>query len=256
MSQATVPRTLALNDDQIATFDTEDVTPSMWSAVLDHLRSDFPEGRFRFVDLGGGNGLFADRILEAFPESSGVVYDRARLLLDRNRVNRRKRIVEGSIEDSGRVLTGERFEVVFFNWVLHHLVTGTWRGTESAQARALADASGLLSPGGRVSVIENFYEGIVFSDLPGRLIFAATSSKLLAPVTRRLGANTAGVGVAFRSRADWRRVLARVGLHSESPFEDFIWRTSFAKRALLHIAQVRAGHLWCRPDSEYRSART
>jgi hypothetical protein len=78
------------------------------------------------------------------------------------------------------------------------------------------------------------------------LIFGLTKSRALAPFTRRLGANTAGVGVCFLSERRWRALLAQAGL---TVVEFEYWSGSLAvawpKAQLLHIGDAGAGHFWC-----------
>lgn len=239
--------TLQLAEDQLAAFDREFVTDVIWEAFAGQVRRDFPDGRFNFIDLGGGNGVFADRVLRNFPEATGTVLDNAPSLLEKNQPNPRKSVVLGGIEQIGALLPGQRFDVVCFNWVLHHLVGPSHAQSTAHQEKALQDAARLLSPRGRLSVIENFYDGWGVDALPGRIIFELTASRALAGLMRSMGANTAGVGVCFRSRRDWERVLTRAGLAVREAQVDYIWRTSLPKKLALHIGSVRCGHFWTLP---------
>ncbi len=56
------------------------------------------------------------------------------------------------------------------------------------------------------------YDGAVFDALPSHLIYELTASKALAGITWRMGANTAGVGVCFRSKRGWEKVIDQAGL--------------------------------------------
>jgi SAM-dependent methyltransferase len=245
MSDSAATRQLA--EDQLAAFDREFVTDVIWEAFASEVRKDFPDGIFSFIDLGGGNGVFADRVLRNFPKSTGTVLDNAPSLLEKNVPHERKTVVLGGIEQIESLLPGRRFDVVCFNWVLHHLVGSTHEASTKHQCKALQDAAGLLSPNGRISVIENFYDGWLFDALPGRVIFELTASKALAGLIRSMGANTAGVGVCFRSRNDWHKTMSASGLSVRNTQVDYIWRTSLPKKALLHIGTVRCGHVWSSP---------
>ena len=64
-----------LDDEQLQGFDTEYVTDQRWVPVKRCIDRDFPGGYFTFLDIGGGNGLFTDRILANYPKSTGVVLD-------------------------------------------------------------------------------------------------------------------------------------------------------------------------------------
>jgi 16S rRNA G1207 methylase RsmC len=60
---------------------------------------DFPDGHFNFIDIGGGDGLFADKVLARFPNSHGTVLDNSQLLLKKNIPSSRKNIIFNSAEN-------------------------------------------------------------------------------------------------------------------------------------------------------------
>jgi hypothetical protein len=91
------------------------------------------------------------------------------------------------------------------------------------------------------------YDGITYHNLPGRAIFALTSSRVLSKVVRRLGANTAGVGVCFQSERSWRKIFREAGYEVVSFTPDEPWPMSPIKRAALSIRRVRCGQFWLRP---------
>jgi SAM-dependent methyltransferase len=237
--------TKKLDDQQLEAFDTEYVTPELWEIVSRQIDATWPSGKFRFIDLGGGNGKFADALIARYPLSTGVVLDNGRPLLEKNIPHPNKRLVLSGIEDLGTALANEKFDLVCYNWVLHHLIDNTHQSSTHNQITALEQARQLLMPGGRVSVFENFYEGAIFNSLPGWLIFELTSSKLLAPITKRFGANTAGVGVCFRSEQSWKRAIENASLKPIAVGYGRLWKMAWIKRLILHIRTVRCGHIWC-----------
>src|SRR5689334_6317063 len=85
-----------LSDDQLAAFDWEHVSASQWRHFTACVDRDFPTGEFSVLDVGGGNGLFADRILTNFPRARVTVLDTSEMLLSRNRPLPNKEIKCGS----------------------------------------------------------------------------------------------------------------------------------------------------------------
>jgi SAM-dependent methyltransferase len=243
--ESTAGAVRTLHDSQLEAFDTEYVTPDLWPLFADHVRRDFPSGRFRLADLGGGNGVFADRVLGAFPESEAVVVDNAEVLLERNRPHPRKRLVLASITDRG-LLEREQFDLVCFNWVLHHLVADGHSGSRGFARDALVAAGRMLAPGGRISVFENLYDGLVLDRLPGWLIYRMTASSRLARFASGQGANTAGVGVCFQSRASWLATFAESGAEVLDTGDGLDWEVSLRWRLLLHVGHLRCGHFWAK----------
>ncbi|NJL04412.1 MAG: methyltransferase domain-containing protein [Chloroflexaceae bacterium] len=233
-----------LTDEQLAAFHTEYVRGPRWLALLANIQRDFPEGRFRFLDIGGGNGMLADKLLEHFPHATGVVLDNSRLLLAKNTNHPRKQLVCASAV-SLAALPEHHYDLVFINWVLHHLVSPTYQRTTQNQHEALAAAVRLVASHGRLSIFENMYEGVLFENLPGYLIFQLTSAPLLAGLTRRFGANTANVGVCFRSQRSWERMLTAAGLEIlTTSLDPKPWKFTRSRKAALHIRSVRAALFW------------
>jgi hypothetical protein len=236
-----------LDDTQLEAFDTEYIKPHQWPHLVGPLERFFGrDGAFTLLDVGGGNGFFVDRILAEFPNATATLVDNAQTLLNRNRQHPRKRLVLGSADDLSKQLGGQRFDVVSLHWVLHHMVVRSWGGSAAMQVRLLRDVRQLLSDRGRVSVLENMYQGRVVESFAPWLIYQLTSSRALAAVAKMGGANTAGVGVAFRDRASWLRTFGDAGLKvaESEPFED--WRRSAAQR-LLTVRRVYVESFWLTP---------
>ena len=231
-----------LSDEQVQDFDIEYVTDDLGKVLAPWL-DPFLSGESHFLDVGGGNGVFTDRVLQAYPSSIGINLEPSSHLANKNKRQLRKEVFNMPFENVAFKKT-ETFNVIFFNWVLHHFVASTYRQTVAAQIAALRAAADLLRPGGAVFIFENFYDGRIFDDLPSRIVYELTGSRTLRPITARLKANTAGVGVCFHSKSGWRRLLATAGLHvchleHGYHYGDF----SLLKRILLHLKGVRIGLL-------------
>jgi SAM-dependent methyltransferase len=231
-----------LEDSQLISFDKEFVNDRRWDMVREQIDKDLPDGDFRFLDIGGGNGRFADRLLAAYPNATGTVLDNAEVLLEKNQPNERKTLVYGSVENLDRLDT--KYDLVHLNWLLHHLVGDSYRQTRTNILRAAGAAARLLSPRGRLSIFECLYNGFLFDNLPSHLIFHLTSSRTLADIMRRCGANTAGVGVCFLSRKEWFATMKQAGLEIRSFVPDEDWPLPLARRVFLLIDHVSAGHFW------------
>jgi hypothetical protein len=236
-----------LDDEQLEAFDTEYIRPHQWPHLIGPLERFFGrDGHFTLLDIGGGNGFFVDRVLAEFPNANATLFDNAQTLLDRNRPHPRKHLVLGSGDDLPRVFEGKRFDVVSLHWVLHHMVVESWKGSTQMQVNLLRNARQLLSERGRLSVLENMYQGRMAESFAPWLIYQLTSSRALATFARMGGANTAGVGVAFRDRASWLRTFTEAGFSvaESAPFED--WTLSKAQR-LLTVRRVFVESFWLDP---------
>jgi SAM-dependent methyltransferase len=239
-----------LSQEQVAVYDAELVDERGMEIICSTIDRHFPDGCFSFLDVGGGNGAFADRILERYPSARGMVIDSSDLMISRNAVRPRK---EAVLCDAAEIAArGGVFDLIFCNLVLHHLVTtGSYSRTRENVERVLAGLAACLSESGCISVYEMEFNGVI-DDFPGRAIFALTSSKLLAPVVRRLGGNTAGVGACFRSHKAWQKLFGGVGLELADRTRN---GTTFPggefKCRMLLVDDCGFVHYWLKPRSRH-----
>lgn len=236
-----------LEDRQAVAFDTEYVEGNRWDVVKRLVEKDFPDGRFRFLDVGGGTGRFADRLLASFPNASGAVLDNSEMLLSKNTSHERKQLICDSVERLSGV--SGKFDLVCVHWLLHHVVSSTYRKTTGNQLATLQALRTLLNARGRISMYENIFEGWVLKSLPGRVIYHLTAARSISKAIRMMGANTAGVGVCFRSMPEWQQVIGSAGLAVDSYVEpdNWIWPQRPAWKYLLHLRRICVGHFWLRP---------
>lgn len=241
-----------LADSQLQTFaDNDYVTPELFEGIRAAIARDFPDGCLSFIDIGGGRGLFADHLLEHFPGARATILDNSPLLLEMNRPHPRKELVLASATEMDARFPGRPFDVAFFNLSLHHFVTSGYAATVATQRYALEQALNVISSRGRIVVTENLFQGFLADNLPGVLVYLLTSSRMLAPLIGRIGANTAGCGVCFRSARAWRREFSALRL-AELAFGEQIWRESLLlRRICLRLLTVRSSSrafFWLAPE--------
>jgi len=166
-------------------------------------------GRPVVVDVGGGIGLFANRLQKVGGYELRVVD------LDPNSIEICERLgVACTVGDAlhPRFAGDEQFAA--FNMMLHHLVGGSERETRELQTRALA---AWHQRARKLFVNEYIYESFL-GNFSGWMIYQVTKSRVLSLVGRMaakvmpsLRANTFGVGVRFRARDEWHQVFEAAG---------------------------------------------
>lgn len=238
-----------LSDEQVEAFDREYVDENRFARICQKLDSDFPDGQFSFLDVGGGNGCFCDQLLARYPEAHGTVLDNSELLLARNRPHARKSLAFGSAMELGAI--PGTYDVLALHWLLHHLVGNSYAESRANQLASLRAVRGMLTERGRVSLFENDYVGWAPDPLPTVAIYHATASKLAAPLAKALGANTAGVGVCFNSREGWQAMIRESGLALVDHAEPDNWRRRlhWYTKVFVGLKDVRVGHYWLRSDA-------
>jgi ubiquinone/menaquinone biosynthesis C-methylase UbiE len=249
---------LILNETQNAAFDAEFHRPEELEAKLKRLDELSSDESFNVLDLGGGNGLFADQLLARFPKSTVTIIDISSVLLSRNNPSNRKEFIHGSIEEMIDILTGRTFDYITMNWVLHHLVGNSYRTSLKNCRKTLIHCKKLLKPGGMVIIAENMFDSYLGSNLASHVIYAITAIKWrwFVQWTKRFF-NTAGVGVCFQSQRAWMRLFAEAGFDVDAFQLGLVWRwleraflrMDFRSMAihLLFVKSVSHGHFFLEP---------
>lgn len=199
-----------LDSSQTESFDTEYVDDYLFYIVVkavDQYIKNIDKGEV--IDVGGGNGMFIDRVLDYYPNLSATLVEPEPTLLYKNSSRDNKKLIESTFQDL--TITSTSTDLITLNWVLHHFVGCNYSSTYQLQLQALKKCYNLLKPGGIIFIFENFYEGKWVNDMPGNIIYHLTASSLMKDVTKKLGANTAGVGVSFHSHNAWVSMLKEAG---------------------------------------------
>ncbi|HET6674486.1 MAG TPA: class I SAM-dependent methyltransferase [Nitrospiraceae bacterium] len=233
-----------LSEHQVEAFDADLMNPQAWATLTDHLARGF-NGEFRFLDLGAGNGAFADGILMRFPRSDGTLLELSEEMVRKIRPDARKTVVHGNALELDHLGLG-KFDVIFCNWLLHHLVSPAgYSGTLGNIRATLRVCAHSLTARGRLSVYENDYNGFI-DGAPSRIIYALTRSQYFAPLVGRMGANTAGAGVCFLSHRSWLSILNEMYVVLDHT-PQHPWLLRLSKRIPLLLKDVRYGHYWLEP---------
>ena len=189
-----------LYESQSKTFDQEYLGDRDYDFLEKYLRNT-RELR-RVGDFGGGNGRFLDRILNSFPSVNADLYEISDVLCALNQPHDRKNLIKDSFLNAD-IQTG--YDVVFLNWVLHHLVSSSTIQTRLLIKRAFAVAAHALTTEGTLVVSENVIDSFLPAYASSVLLYSITSSRLLRPLTRHV-ANTAGVGIYYLTESELVRL--------------------------------------------------
>ncbi len=197
-----------LHESQNLDFDRFYINETEFQQVLEHISgSREPQ---RIADFGGGNGVFCDLLIRSLVRSMVTNIDISQALLARNSGHPRKTIVHSSFLDH---VPSKPYNVIFLNYVLHHLVATTSAGSRKLIQDALHQCHRVLEDDGTLVIFENILVGLVDDRLATSLLFHGTSSRSIAWVTKRLGANTAGVGVYYMGEAEFTGFIREAGFH-------------------------------------------
>lgn len=164
----------------------------------------------KVIDVGGGCGFFA-KALEELTAFKVRVID-----TDRQSIGNCNTLgIEAAYGDAlnPKIIGDEK--IVCFNLILHHLIGKAEYDTCNMQKRALSVWAGHCDV---IFVNEYIYESFLFNDISGWIIYQVTSNhflsqlgRLFAKILPSLNANTFGVGVRFRSHAEWSKIFESLG---------------------------------------------
>ena len=153
-----------------------------------------------------------------------------------------------SVENLENYLNTYDIDIVFINWVLHHLVSDSYLKTRSNIINTLT----IIKRNKHVkylSIFENMYNGILFDSLPSRLIFQITSLKSIKLLTRKMGANTAGIGVSFLSKKMWITLFSSIFGKTNINAKDFHnWKVPLIRKIFLHIKNINMSLFWIKNE--------
>lgn len=192
------------------------------------------------VDVGGGCGFFAAALRDRADIPVRVID------MDAGSIETCRQLgVDGRVDDAlAPTIHGDE-AVVCFNLILHHLIGEDDQRTRVLQSRALAVWFGRSEA---VFVNEYIYESWLVPRFSAWTIWLVTSSRILSAIAKlvsraipSLRANTFGVGVRFRTAADWSTLFAASGYRIVASCRGRDEPVSLARRMLL----IRS----CRRDS-------
>jgi 2-polyprenyl-3-methyl-5-hydroxy-6-metoxy-1,4-benzoquinol methylase len=214
---------------------------AIWSKRLPIFRRYIEPSRdMRLLDVGGGAGDLADRLLTEFPRLEVTIVDVSQALLNHNRPHPRKELICREATAYFADQRGRRqYDMVNFDVLLHHILTpGSFRQTRNLQRDIIGQACELLVPDGLISIREIVYQtlGLLPERTTHRLLWFVSTRRLprrLTELMHRMGMASQGGGVAFFSRAELLTILRDHGLQIEDVTTFQIARPNWKFRLVL-----------------------
>lgn len=143
----------------------------LWENFKETVLNRLPSN-FRFLDAGGGTGRWSIKILEEYPEATGIIVDiseemlnEAKEKIERRSLNNRIEIINNDLEDLGNVKL-DKFDVSF-NF---HNVLGFVKNPK----KVIGELSRVTKKEGYVvSLVPNLYHNIFFNIFVNDIVLAS-----------------------------------------------------------------------------------
>jgi hypothetical protein len=225
-----------LDQKQIEAFYVSHFAADQVAHFKNLLNTDETSFSHTVVDVGGGCGYFARHLKEKTGLKVRVLDTDAQSIAACH-----EQSIEAVCDDAlePKIMGDE--EIVCFNLILHHLIADDDKLTEQLQKKALNVWRTNTS---YVFVNEYVYDSFI-GNISGRIIYEITRSSLLSTlgslVSRfvpSLRANTFGIGVRFRSHAEWESLFLESGYQVVSRIRGQAEPLSLARR-MLFISEKR-----------------
>jgi SAM-dependent methyltransferase len=171
----------------------------------------------KILDIGGASGYFAQALATRFSGNACSVFvvdtTRYDTWNDSGGVN----FIEASADELAALFEEGTFDLIFANRVIHHLVKASWGKSLLSIEHVMRQMAQLLNSDGYLCITDHFYNGALFDSAASRIIFALTSCGFppVASLCRKLGAESAGVGVCFLSKRLWEYMFGMSKLQLE-----------------------------------------
>jgi len=183
------------------------------------LRKFNGNGTIKVLDVGGGSGFFSMKIREYFSENNCEIY-----VLDTtkyktwNEFSEKVTFIEDSAENIEKTFEDNKFDIVFAKYVFHHFVKNTWKDSIKSMEYIIGQINKVLKNNGRLCIVDQFYNGYPLDSNASKMIYMFTTCKfpLFPKIFKRLGAQSAGVGVCFLSKKMWLKLLSNNGFGIET----------------------------------------
>lgn len=244
--------TLKINDDQRQYYGKieEESAEKLSKDWLDLIDFGKLEQEVFILDVGGASGFFSRKLLESLKERGLYVsiyiidtteyptwYEKQ--TTDSGEIM----FIKDSVENIDKIVKDVKFDLIFCNRVVHHLVTGgSYKSTAQVIDNCMKKLHGSLKATGQLCILDHFYDGFLIDSFPSEMIYWCTSCKipLLMRIFKKMGAESAGCGVFFLSEKMWGTLMEKCGFNRIT-----LQRSSASKTKLIYkIAFLLRNRSW------------
>ncbi|MCM1173569.1 MAG: class I SAM-dependent methyltransferase [Blautia sp.] len=190
----------------------------MYSEIIEEIRE---RETVTILDIGGGAGYFVKELLRHVTSKNSKMRKIDIYLVDTHRYDtwddddRRIHFLEGNALDIDLICGGGgKFDYIFCNMFFHHLLGDSFKQSAMFRENCISKMKKVLKPDGKIGIIDNLNDGFLWDQASCRILYFFTTTKnpLVVRICKRMGSNSAGVGVCMLSRKMWRKLVNGAGM--------------------------------------------
>lgn len=173
------------------------------------------------LDVGGGAGYFARELLKRLLAGDSRVHIIDIYLIDTHRYDtwddkdRRIHFIEEDAQNIDLVCKGIKFDYIFCNMLFHHLLGDSFKQSAILRRVCLGKMKSVLKTDGKIGIIDNLNDGFMWDSVSCRILYFLTTTKkpMIVKICKKMGSNSAGVGVCMLSRKMWYQLVESMGMN-------------------------------------------
>ncbi|MCL1863989.1 MAG: class I SAM-dependent methyltransferase [Defluviitaleaceae bacterium] len=167
----------------------------------------------KILDIGGGGGHFSAALSQHLVEVEYEIFSIDTIEHESWSKFSEISFIKGSAFELNALFDKNSFDLVFANYVFHHLIQDSYRKTINGISFVMDSIKSILNDGGTVCVSEISYNIPKIENLSSFLIYRASIIKtpFLAMIFKKFGSKSAGVGVCFQPIKKWKYLLCKSG---------------------------------------------
>lgn len=176
----------------------------------------------KILDIGGGSGALALALHQYLGECEHEIFvlEITKYSIS-DQLSNSIHFIEGSAFDIEKYFNQNTFDLIFVNYVFHHLIQKSHKCTVDGFKSMLESIRSLLKDDGKLCISECYYYMPIAKEASSELIYFASTFNLpfFVKILRKFGSKSAGVGVCFLSKDKWNALISQSGYSVLTAFE-------------------------------------
>jgi 2-polyprenyl-3-methyl-5-hydroxy-6-metoxy-1,4-benzoquinol methylase len=186
---------------------------------LKFIRRVDQKGQKKFLDIGGGSGVFSQTLSENFGDIKISIVDPSEKMLE---MVKDKKIIKyrGYLPNSLNIPTSEKFDFILLKEVLHHVTGTTIDSSRTKVIESLKTITDILDSNGVVFIHELYYESYIWPTFSRTMIFWLLKIQDTINIRFLPEEFRSGLSVCFYTRDELKLILSQAEFQLIDSYEE------------------------------------